>query len=55
MIPMSHDWTALHARVDQMKPAGNTNQTIGLAWAWQSLTQTDPLNTPAKDPNYKVQ
>jgi Flp pilus assembly protein TadG len=53
MIPMTADWTALHARVDLMHPAGNTNQTIGLQWAWQSLTQTDPLNAPAKDPNYQ--
>jgi len=53
MIPMSQDWTALHARVDEMTPAGTTNQTIGLAWAWHSLTRTDPLNTPPKDPNYK--
>ncbi len=50
---MTANWTALHARVDEMTPAGNTNQTIGLQWAWQSLTQTDPLNTPAKDPNYE--
>jgi Flp pilus assembly protein TadG len=53
MMPLTYDWTALHARVDQMNPAGNTNQTIGLQWAWQSLTQTAPLNAPAKDPNYQ--
>jgi Flp pilus assembly protein TadG len=53
LMPMSYDWAALNTRVDQMTAAGNTNQTIGLQWAWQSLTQTDPLNTPAKDPNYQ--
>ena len=53
LMPMTYDWTALHARVDQMYPAGNTNQTIGLQWAWQSLSHTDPLNAPAKDPNYQ--
>lgn len=53
LIPLTADWTALHARVDEMKPAGNTNQTIGLQWAWQSLTQSEPLNAPAKDPNYE--
>ncbi len=35
-----------------MEPTGNTNQGIGMAWAWMSLTQSDPLNAPAKDPNY---
>ena len=53
LLPLTFDWTALHARIDEMKPAGNTNQTIGLQWAWQSLTQTDPLNAPAKDPDYE--
>ena len=53
MMPLSYDWAALNTRIDQMVAAGNTNQTIGLQWAWQSLTQTDPLNAPAKDPNYQ--
>jgi hypothetical protein len=35
-----------------MQPTGNTNQGIGMAWAWMSLTQSDPLNAPAKDTNY---
>jgi hypothetical protein len=36
-----------------MTPAGNTNQTIGLAWAWQSLSHTAPLSAPALDATYK--
>jgi hypothetical protein len=32
--------------VDQLQPAGNTNQTIGLAWAWQTLVQGAPLDGP---------
>ena len=28
-------------------------QAIGLAWGWQSLTQTAPLNAPAFDPSYQ--
>jgi Flp pilus assembly protein TadG len=55
LMPLSYDYAALHARVDQMTAAGNTNQTIGLQWAWQSLSQVAPLNAPAKDPNYKYQ
>jgi hypothetical protein len=35
-----------------MTPDGNTNQGIGLAWAWLSLNQTAPLNAPAEDPNF---
>ena len=36
-----------------MSPDGTTNQTIGLAWAWMSLTGGGPFTVPAKDPNYK--
>ncbi len=52
LMPLSYDWTALKAKVDAMSPNGGTNQPIGLAWAWQSLTQGAPLNAPAQDPNY---
>src|SRR5262249_38383993 len=30
VLPLTSDWTALHARVDDMVAAGYTNQTIGL-------------------------
>ncbi len=33
-------------------PTGNTNQGIGLAWGWMTLTQSDPFNAPAKDANF---
>jgi Flp pilus assembly protein TadG len=52
LAPQSYDWTALGNKVDAMVAAGNTNQAIGLAWGWQSLTSGSPLNAPAKDPNY---
>jgi hypothetical protein len=35
-----------------MEPTGNTNQGIGLAWAWMTLGTGTPFNAPAKDPNY---
>jgi Mg-chelatase subunit ChlD len=38
-----------------MSPDGNTNQAIGLAWGWQSLTQGDPLNAPAETGGYQYQ
>jgi Flp pilus assembly protein TadG len=53
LMPQSYDWTGLNDKVDAMVAAGNTNQAIGLAWGWQSLTSGSPLNAPAKDPNYQ--
>src|SRR5262249_41244351 len=52
IMPLSYDWTALKAKIDTLVPTGNTNQSIGLAWGWMTLTQSDPFNAPAKDPNY---
>jgi Mg-chelatase subunit ChlD len=42
-MPLSNDWTALHSKVDQMAPNGNTNVTIGLVWAWHALTENSPF------------
>lgn len=50
MMALSTDWTALNNKIDAMTPNGNTNQTIGLAWGWQTLTQGSPLNAPALQP-----
>lgn len=52
IMPLSYDWTALKSRIDAMTPTGNTNQGIGLAWGWMTLSTGDPMNAPAKDPNY---
>ena len=46
-MPLSTDWTALNAKIDQMTPAGNTNVTIGLAWGFQMLSPVAPFNAPA--------
>lgn len=53
LMPMSYDWTALKNKVDAMQPTGNTNQAIGMAWAWLSLLQQAPISAPAEDANYK--
>jgi Flp pilus assembly protein TadG len=53
IMPLSYDWAALKAKIDTLVPTGNTNQGIGLAWGWMTLSQTDPFNAPAKDPNYQ--
>jgi Flp pilus assembly protein TadG len=50
---LSHDWTALGSQVDHMVVNGSTNQTIGLVWGWQAMTQGDPLNAPALPANTK--
>lgn len=52
IMPMSYDWKKLKKLVDDMEPTGNTNQAIGLAWAWMTLSPGEPFNPPAKDPNY---
>ena len=51
MMGLTYDWSKLNGLVDKMTPDGNTNQAIGLAWAWQSLTAA-PFTVPAKDANY---
>jgi hypothetical protein len=52
MMGLSYDWTTLNSLVDSMEADGNTNQPIGLVWAWQSLVGGGPLTAPAKDANY---
>lgn len=51
-MPLSTDWTKLHAKVDEMTAAGNTNTTIGLVWGWHALTSNVPFTNavePAPD------
>jgi len=50
MGSLSYDWTALTNEVNSMTAGGSTNQPIGLAWGWQSQTNTDPFN-PGSLPN----
>ena len=52
LLPLTTDFTAAKAKIDSLTPNGGTNQPIGIAWGWQSLTQGAPLNAPAEDPNY---
>ena len=49
---LTSDWNKLHKKVEEMKGDGTTNVTIGLAWAWHSLTSRQPLReaaAPASD------
>lgn len=52
IMPLSYDWSTLKATINAMQPTGGTDQAIGMAWAWESLLQTAPMNAPAEDPNY---
>lgn len=47
LLPLTYDWTALTNKIDEMQPAGATNVTIGLAWAWHALTSSLPLTEAA--------
>lgn len=51
MMPLSQTWTDLHGKIDAMTPAGNTNVTIGMAWAWQTLSPVAPMNAPEPQPD----
>lgn len=55
MMGLSYNWSSMTNLVNQMYPAGTTNQTIGLVWAWMSLTGGGPFTVPAMDPNYQYQ
>jgi len=55
LVPLTNVWTTLTGAsgvISKLTPAGNTNQAIGGAWGWLSLTQTVPLSAPAKDPAF---
>jgi Flp pilus assembly protein TadG len=52
LVQLTYDWALLQQKVNSMSPTGNTNQTIGLQWAFQTLT-APPFTIPPKDPNYK--
>ena len=49
-------WGDLKTQIDAMTPSGNTNQAVGLAWGWQSLSTTNgPIVAPAKDTTHIYQ
>jgi Flp pilus assembly protein TadG len=47
MLPLTNDWSGLNAKVDAMTPNGNTNVTIGLQMAFQTLSPVAPFNASA--------
>ena len=55
LMALTYDFTSMHSKIDAMTPTGNTNQTIGLQWAHQSLKANSPLAVPPLTPGYKYQ
>jgi Flp pilus assembly protein TadG len=51
VIPLTFNWSSLKTAVNAMQPTGGTDQSVGIAWGWQSLLQTGPIPAPAEDPN----
>ncbi|MPZ40890.1 MAG: VWA domain-containing protein [Rhizobiales bacterium] len=47
LLPLTSNWTDLENKVDELQPNGNTNVTIGLAWAFHAITASAPLNASA--------
>lgn len=50
VMPLTSNWTQLHARVDEMKAAGNTNITIGAQWGYEMLSGAAPFAEASADP-----
>jgi len=56
VLPLTNNWSSMTTLVNNMSPAGNTNQNIGLAHGWMSLVGGGPYPAPpALDPNYTYQ
>jgi Flp pilus assembly protein TadG len=52
---LSYDWDAMNTLVNNMQPAGNTNQAIGLQVGWMSLVGGGPFTVPPMDSDYTYQ
>jgi len=56
VLPLTNSWSTMTTLVNNMSPAGYTNQNIGLAHGWMSLVGGGPYPAPpAMDPNYTYQ
>ncbi|MEH2542976.1 MULTISPECIES: TadE/TadG family type IV pilus assembly protein [unclassified Bradyrhizobium] len=56
VTPMSENFQTLKDQINAMVASGNTNQAVGLAWGWQSVsTDNGPIKAPPKEANYVYQ
>ena len=51
-VGLSYNWSAMTTEVNNMSPAGNTNQAIGLQLGWLSLVGGGPFTVPAMQSGY---
>jgi hypothetical protein len=51
-VGLSYNWSAMTTEVNDMNPAGNTNQAIGLQLGWMSLVGGGPFTAPAMQSGY---
>jgi hypothetical protein len=52
LLPLTYDFDAVNTKIDSLQPQGSTNQPIGLAWAWKTLSSGQPFAAPPKDSNF---
>jgi Flp pilus assembly protein TadG len=48
---LGYNWTALGSKIDAMVASGSTNQAIGMAHGWQTMSNSDPYNPGAVPTN----
>jgi Flp pilus assembly protein TadG len=51
VTPLSYTWSNLTTQVNAMTPYGATNQAIGVAHGWQTITPGSPYGAPAVPAN----
>jgi Flp pilus assembly protein TadG len=51
VTPLSYDWTSLGTQIDAMAPNASTNQAIGVAHGWQTLSNSTPYSPGAVPAN----
>ena len=52
VMGLSYNWSGMTSLVNNMSPAGNTNQAIGLQLGWMSLVGGGPFTVPAMQSGY---
>jgi len=50
ILPLTDTWSDMSDAIDHMFAVGNTNQTIGMVWGWQTLTDGEPMNAGTLPP-----
>jgi Flp pilus assembly protein TadG len=48
---LGYDWTSLSSQIDNMSPNTSTNQAIGVAHGWQTITPGNPYGAPSVPAN----